>query len=62
MEFEAVVRRLMERSFEASVRGDTWSFADHALVETLIALALSKPQTQQAEFHFQDSLEQEQRE
>lgn len=60
MEFEAVVRRLMERSFEASVRGDTWSFADHALVETLIALALSKPQSQQAEFHFQDSLEQEQ--
>ena len=62
MEFEAVVRRLMERSFEASVRGDTWSFADHALVETLIALALSKLQFQQAEFHFQDSLEQEQRE
>ena len=62
MEFEAVVRQLMERSFEASVRGDTWSFADHALVETLIALALARPQSPQAAFHFQDSLEQEQRE
>jgi len=62
MEFEAVVRQLMERSFEASVRGDTWSFADHALVETLIALALSRPQSRQAEFHVRDSLEQEQRE
>jgi hypothetical protein len=62
MKFEAVVRRLMERSFEASVRGDTWSFTDHALVETLVALALSRPQSQQAEFHVQDSLAQERRE
>jgi hypothetical protein len=62
MEFEAVVRQLMERSFEASVREDTWSFADHALVETLIALVLSRPQPQPAELHFQDSLGQEQRE
>ena len=62
MEFEAVVRQLMERSFEASVRGDTWTFANHALVETLIALALGRPQSQHAEFHFPDSLEPEQRE
>jgi hypothetical protein len=41
MELEAVVRQLMERSFEASVREDVWSFADHALVETLVALMLS---------------------
>jgi hypothetical protein len=60
MEFEAAVRQLMERSFEASVQGDTWSFADHALVETLVALALSRTQSQQSEFHFQDSLGQEQ--
>jgi len=57
MEFEAVVRQLMERSFEASVREDTWTFADHALVETLIALALARPQSQQAEFHVHGSLE-----
>jgi hypothetical protein len=47
----------MERSFEASVREDTWTFADHALVETLIALALARPQSQQAEFHVHGSLE-----
>jgi hypothetical protein len=49
MELEAVARQLMERSFEASVRADAWSFADHALVETLIALVLSRPQPQQRE-------------
>ena len=42
MELEAVVRQLMERSFEASVREEVWSFADHALVETLVALILSR--------------------
>jgi len=62
MELEAVVRQLMERSFEASVRGDTWSFTDHALVETLIALVLARPQSPPAEFHFYDSPGQEQRE
>jgi len=62
MELAAVVRQLMERSFAASVRGDVWSFADHALVETLVALVLSRPQPQQADLHFQDSLRQERRE
>jgi len=62
MELEVVVRQLMERSFEASVRGDVWSFADHALVETLVALVLSRPQPQQAELHFPVSLEQERHE
>jgi hypothetical protein len=49
MELEAVVRQVMERSFEASVREDTWSFADHALVETLIALMFSRLQRLRAE-------------
>ena len=60
MELEAIVRQLMERSFEASVRGDIWSFADHALVETLVALVFSRPQ--RADCHFPDSLGQERRE
>ena len=60
MELEAVARQLMERSFEASVRADAWSFVDHALVETLIALVLSSPQPQQAELHFQVSLRRQQ--
>jgi hypothetical protein len=59
MELEAVVRQLMERSFEASVRGDTWSFTDHALVEALVALVLARPQPQLAEFQFADGLRQE---
>ena len=42
MELTAVVRQVMERSFEASVREDTWSFTDHSLVETLVALLLSR--------------------
>jgi hypothetical protein len=62
MELEVVVRQLMERSFEASVRGDVWSFADHALVETLVALVLSRAQSQQAEIRLPHSLGQEQHE
>jgi hypothetical protein len=49
MELEAVVRQLMERSFEASVREEAWSFADHALVETLVALLLSRLRPRQVE-------------
>ena len=49
MELEAVVRQLMERSFAASVREDTCSFADHALVETLVALLLSRSPCLQGE-------------
>ena len=49
MELEVVVRQLMERSFEASVREDAWSFADHALVETLVALMLARIQLRQVE-------------
>ena len=56
MELEAVVRQLMERSFEASVREDTWSFADHSLVETLVALMLSRIQHLQAELCAEASL------
>jgi len=57
MELEAVVRQLMERSFEASVREDAWSFADHALVETLVALMLSRIQPRQAELGAEASLQ-----
>ena len=49
MELEAVVRQLMERSFAASVREEAWSFADHALVETLVALLLARLQPLQGE-------------
>jgi hypothetical protein len=59
MELEAVVRQLMERSFEASVREDVWSFADHALVETLVALILSRRQPRQAELYAEGSLPRE---
>lgn len=59
MELEAVVRQLMERSFEASVREDVWSFADHALVETLVALMLSRSQLLQVELGADTSLERE---
>jgi hypothetical protein len=48
MELEAVVRQLMERSFEASVREEVWSFADHALVETLVALLLARIRLREA--------------
>jgi hypothetical protein len=59
MELEAVVRQLMERSFAASVREDVWSFADHALVETLVALMLSRIQLRPVEFYSEASLQQE---
>ncbi len=49
MELAAVVRQLMERSLEASVRAETRSFADHALVETLVALLLARSQFLQGE-------------
>jgi hypothetical protein len=62
MELAAVVRQVMERSFEASVREDTWSFADHALVETLVALMLSRIHCLQGELGPQASLQQEQHE
>ena len=57
MELEAVVRQLMERSFEASVREDVWSFADHALVETLVALMLSRIQLLPVERYSEASLQ-----
>jgi hypothetical protein len=56
MELEVVVRQLMERSFAASVREDTWSFADHALVETLVALMLARIQPLPVEFYSEASL------
>ena len=59
MELEAVVRQLMERSFEASVREDVWSFADHALVETLVALMLSRIQLRPVERYSEASLQPE---
>jgi hypothetical protein len=59
MELEAVVRQLMERSFEASVREDVWSFADHALVETLVALMLSRIRPLQAELCSEANLQRE---
>jgi hypothetical protein len=59
MELEAVVRQLMERSFEASVREAVWSFADHALVETLVALMLSRIQPLPVEPCAEASLQQE---
>ena len=59
MELEAVVRQLMERSFEASVREEAWSFADHALVETLVALMLSRIQPRQGELCAEASLQRE---
>ena len=59
MELDVVVRQLMERSFEASVREDAWSFADHALVETLVALMLSRIQPLQAELCSEASLQRE---
>jgi hypothetical protein len=59
MELEVVVRQLMERSFEASVREDVWSFADHALVETLVALMLSRSQSLQAKLYSETNLQQE---
>jgi hypothetical protein len=59
MELEAVVRQLMERSFEASVREDAWSFVDHALVETLVALMLSGIQPRQVELCAEASLQRE---
>jgi hypothetical protein len=62
MELEAVVQQLMERSFEASVREDTWSFADHSLVETLVALLLSRIHCLQGTLDPQASLQQEQHE
>jgi hypothetical protein len=62
MELKAVVRQLMEQSLAASVREDTWSFADHALVETLVALLLSHIHVLQGELGSQASLQQEQHE
>jgi hypothetical protein len=62
MELEAVVRQLMERSFEASVREDTWSFVDHSLVETLVALMLARIHFLQGELGSPASLQQEQHE
>jgi hypothetical protein len=62
VELAAVVRQVMERSFAASVREDTWSFADHALVETLVALMLSRIHVLQGELGSQASLQQEQHE
>jgi hypothetical protein len=62
MELEAVVQQLMERSFEASVREDTWSFADHSLVETLVALMLSRLHYLQGEHGSHPNLQQEQHE
>jgi hypothetical protein len=59
MELEAVVRQLMERSFEASVREDVWSFTDHALVETLVTLMLSRSQPLQTELYSEASLQRE---
>jgi hypothetical protein len=59
MELEVVVRQLMERSFAASVREDTWSFADHALVETLVALMLARIQLRPVEFYSEASLPRE---
>ena len=59
MELEAVVRQLMERSFAASVREDVWSFADHALVETLVALMLARIQLRPVEFYSEASLQRE---
>jgi hypothetical protein len=59
MELEAVVRQLMERSFAASVREDVWSFADHALVETLVALMLARIQLRPVEFYSEASLPRE---
>jgi hypothetical protein len=59
MELEVVVRQLMERSFEASVREDAWSFADHALVETLVALMLARIQPLQVELCSEASLQRE---
>ena len=62
MELEAMVRQLMERSFAASVREDTWSFADHSLVETLVALMLARIHVLQGELGSQATLQQEQHE
>jgi hypothetical protein len=62
MELEAVVRQLMERSLEASVREDVWSFADHALVETLVALLLSRIHPLRAELCSHAGLQREQHE
>ena len=59
MELEAVVRQLMERSFAASVREDAWSFADHALVETLVALMLARSQLRPVERYSDASLQRE---
>ena len=59
MELEVVVRQLMERSFEASVREDAWSFADHALVETLVALMLARIQPLHVELCAEASLQRE---
>jgi hypothetical protein len=59
MELEAVVRQLMERSFEASVKEEAWSFADHALVETLVALLLSRIRPREAGLCAEVSLQQE---
>ena len=59
MELEAVVRQLMERSFAASVREDVWSFADHALVETLVALMLARIQPPPVELYSEASLPRE---
>jgi hypothetical protein len=59
MELEVMVRQLMERSFEASVREDVWSFADHALVETLVALMLARIQLRQVELYSEASLQRE---
>jgi hypothetical protein len=49
MELAVVVRQLMERSLAAAVREETWSFADHALVETLVTVVLSRLPSQQEE-------------
>ena len=59
MELEAVVRQLMERSFAASVREEVWSFADHALVETLVALMLARLKPLQVELCADASLQRE---
>ena len=59
MELNAVVRQLMERSFAASVREDAWSFADHALVETLVTLMLARIQPLQVELCSEASLQRE---
>ncbi len=60
MELAVVVRQLMERSLEAAVREETWSFAYHALVETLATVVLLRILCQQEELGSSARLSQEQ--